>query len=180
MYRLFDWQCQRCKARNEHLNKVPAGEDSPSSAVLWCPTCATDTPHDRLMSAPARYCGEDYHNPKMRGSRFDTLGHEAMPRLPPTPGMREHTAKINAIGRSLPDDIVGSDRRIEASRKAGKGPDISDIMSHHNKPEVREVKEARAQVRARNKRKRERVAALSAPGNTVNMRRDKCAGDPKI
>ncbi len=94
--------------------------------------------------------------------------------------MREHTAKINAIGRSLPDDIVGSDRRIEASRKAGKGPDISDIMSHHNKPEVREVKEARAQVRARNKRKRERVAALSAPGNTVNMRRDKCAGDPKI
>jgi hypothetical protein len=119
-------------------------------------------------------------NPAMHGSRFDTLGHETIPDLPPTPGVREHAAKVNEIARSLPGDVVGDRRRIEASRMAGPGPDAADVMAHHAKPEIKEIKAARARVKARNKRKRERAKALAQPGSTVNMRRDKCEGDPKI
>lgn len=177
MYRLDDWECAECGAIRESLEDDSARKAR--EAVIDCDECGEATRHEWRMSMPAPYTGEQVRNPICHGGEFDTVGKEKPPRLPEFQAHQEHTRKLTAAIAQLPDNA--SDKEIRAvHREVGKdAPSMADWRSHISKPEWKETKAERDQVKKRNKVKRERLAALKA-GGTVNMRRDKVAGDPKI
>ena len=173
MLRLYDWDCRRCGAIGEHLVRVDSGTAPPKESTLPCPACNQDTPHERRLSLPAPYLGEKVHNICVYGGSNDTMGYKALPKLPKVPGADNVNRKFNeylAQGASPKD----------AYRDTWKDtPDLADYNSVCNKPEVREIEKERSRIMKENIKKRERARALKSGAN-INMRQDKCAGDPVI
>lgn len=178
-FRFYDWECGVCSARREALLWVDGGSEPDKRTKLRCDKCGRITTHTRLVSLPAPYTGEQVHNPMVTGGRYDTMGHEPMPDVPTNRHLAEHQARCSAALASLPDSLSPQERHRAVCAAVGSSPNVCDIQSHYNKPEVKEVLAERNKIKQRNKQKRARAAAL-ASGAPVNMRRDRCPGDPKI
>jgi hypothetical protein len=171
---MYDLQCQGCG----HVHESLAAYNASGFYLRVCPGCRKEKQHKRLPSLFAPYMGERVLNPQVSGGKFDTMGQGKVTRLPPFRAALEHDAKVNAKMRELGDGATREAAR-EVLREAGPGPSMADWRDHLKKPEVKEAKRQRAEDIKRNKQKRARAGAL-ARGETVNMRRDRLPGDPKI
>lgn len=177
MYRLFDFECDSCGTRAEALVSVPAGESPPKSIEADCWMCECVTGHSRIMPLVARYLGEKVFNPAVYGGRFDTMGHQALPSLPDVPGWSEAERQAETALRDLPDNHT-LDQRREALRSV-EFPGADAYMELAAKPETKEIKRERKRIAEQNAQKKQRAAAIRR-GDNVNMRTDRCAGDPKV
>lgn len=92
MYRLYDFECGACGARDEHLVDVPRCEPVPRVITADCRHCAQECEHERIVSLPAPYMGERLCNPLVHGGRFDTTGNRALTPLPDLPAGVEHNS----------------------------------------------------------------------------------------
>ena len=151
MLKLYDWECQRCGAIQEHAVEVPAKMLAALSMRAGCRRCKTRTTHKRLMSAPAPYVGEKTVNPRFGGGSGarDTLGMVRGPSLP-----------------ELPDELC-------------KTGDVAGIREFFGRPEYKEIERQRKVIAKQNAAKQKRNKAMKA-GWHINMRRDRLPGDPKI
>lgn len=174
MFRLFDWECQVCGFVEEHLAIVPQGEPPPRTIQAACARCRKATIKDRLFPLPAKYLGECECNAVVRGGKYDTAGMRKLERLPELPGEAEHQRRCTEVAAKISDP---AERRQAVLAMAKEGPQAADYAAHFNKPEYREVERRRAKTKRENRAKQKRLAALRR-GERVNMRRDKCAGDP--
>jgi hypothetical protein len=120
--------------------------------------------HERRISCPAPYMGEKVLNPMVSGGGFDTTGHKALPALPEFKDSGE-------VFRDDPRSEASPGNRGKVAREA--------LTEHFQSSDFKEAKRARAAVKAENKQKQKRAAAIRR-GENVNMRRDRCAGDPAI
>jgi hypothetical protein len=87
-WRQYDWECGECGDRRADLVWVDHGKDPPSQAELRCEYCFAEfeeTPHTRLISAPAVYTYDRPYAPMVSGGKFDTMGQRELPKLPPLP-----------------------------------------------------------------------------------------------
>lgn len=154
-FRSYDWECTQCGCVAWHLVDVPHGELPPRTAELPCLECDEMTEHDKVISLVAAYMGEKMLNPIVHGGKFDTAGRRELPSMP-------------AFDNLPPDASISARKeRVDAYRE------------RFQSNEWREMKRERAAIRAENAQKRQRLAAI-ARGDNINMRRDKCAGDPKV
>ena len=180
MLRLWDWECSGCRTRQEHLIEVPKGQWVPKVAQFDCPVCGEVTHQGRLMSAPAPYMGEKTLNPIVRGGRFDTAGNQELPELPQCPGEAEAQAKASRAIASLPPTATREEIRAAAFEASDScRPKLDDYAAHFESPAYKDADKRRAEVAKRNAKKRKRLRALKR-GENVNMRRDRCAGDPNL
>jgi hypothetical protein len=173
--RLYDWQCEDCGSVSERLVTVPHGEAPARSYELECLACADYTDHTRLISPPARYMGEKVHNPMISGGRFDTTGHRPLPAYPDMAGEAEYNTRLQARLAEAP----ASERRAVMREMGNSAPSLYDYHEHMSKPEVREIAKERKRIASENKQKQKRLAALKR-GESVNFKRDRVAGDPKL
>jgi hypothetical protein len=151
MFRLYDFECTSCGWIRESVVQFDTDDSPPTHVFMHCPMCDTDENHKRIIvSMPAPYMGEKVLNPMVSGGQFDTVGNAPVAKLPDIP-------------KGLTDD--------------------KDISYAHrelfNSPEWKEAKAQRREDNRKNSEKRKRAAAIKAGAN-VNMRTDKCAGDPKL
>jgi hypothetical protein len=174
MFRLFDWECQVCGDKEEHLACVPSGESPPRTIDATCDACGKVTRKDRLFPLPAKYMGEAACNAVVRGGKYDTAGMRKLEKLPPLPGEAEHQRRCSEAAAKCE---TASEARQAVLAMAKEGPTAADYAAHFAKPEYREAERRRRRTQRENKQKQKRLAALRR-GEPVNMRRDKCAGDP--
>ena len=178
MLRLFDWLCIKCDLRSEGYVDVPHGETPPDTHDQVCPIHGV-TPHDRTVSLPAPYTGEHVRNPHVYGGSMDTMGCKPTMDLPDLPGANEHSAETIAKLRQIPDSAP-QEARYSVLREAAKSaPGGADYATMFETSEYKEVEKQRAHDIKLNKKKKERAAVLHSGGH-VNMRRDRCEGDPVI
>lgn len=175
MMRLFDWSCSSCGTRAEQLVRVPAGQDLVKRRALPCDPCGGYELHAVALSLPAPYMGERVINPMVRGGSFDTMGYRQQPALPDLPGEREHSERLSKALASAPV----SERRSVASEMSKTAPTMADYSALFSSPGYKEVVAERKRIRAENAEKRKRLAAIKR-GENINMRRDRCAGDPMV
>jgi len=174
MFRLFDFECQVCGTKEEHLMSVPSGELPGRTIETGCYECKRCTTWDRLISKPARYMGEAACAPVVRGGKYDTAGMRKLPRLPQLPGEAEHERRCSEVAAGISDP---TERRQAVLRMAKEGPQAADYARHFASAEYRDAEKRRRRVARENRQKKKRLAALRR-GEHVNFRRDKCAGDP--
>jgi len=180
MFRLFDWECHDCGRVIEEMIDVPRDEDPPTTIQHPCICCDGPAIFERLFPLPAPYLGEKVHNYAQCGGSFDTMGHRKLPSLPTAPGMAEHRREVERFTATLPSDMAPEQRANEVfSQFEGKGPSGADLQDHFQTPAFKKAKAERKKVRAQNAEKKRRASAI-AKGENVNMRYDKCAGDPDI
>lgn len=198
MFRLFDWECPGCSTRFAATINVPQGEKPQKTAEQTCPACDLTALMDRMyLSAPAPYMGEKVCNPKMMGGNFDTMGGARAPTLPKFAPIEEHNKKVGEFLSSKASDLVryedADGKKMsaplaqvptavlheEVKRAFPNAPRAEDLGDHVERPEYSELRGARKRVIARNKKKRQRAAALER-GENINFKRDRCEGDPKI
>lgn len=179
VFRFYDWQCTACDEQAERLTNVPHGEPVPRQDVMECHACGQFCLHERLMSAPAEYMGEKVHNPMVSGGRFDTMGMRRLPKLPDIDGAKQHREAIERDMRALGPDYSKDMAQQVHDHHAKSAPTMEDYSYHFKTPEYVEAKRARRKARKENLEKQKRAKALRKGAN-INMRRDKCAGDPRI
>lgn len=95
------------------------------------------------------------------------------------PGEAAHGAETSRRLAALGADASGAARMEVFRDQARTAPSIDDYKAHNSKPEIREIKAKRERVKASNRSKQARAAAL-ARGEKINFRNDKCVGDPRI
>ena len=172
-FRLYDHRCKDCSVSVEHLIDVPHGEKAPLESWLDCTMCGTTTLHARELSKPAAYMGEKAENPVMRGGSYDTAGFRQLPPLPDLPGEAERAsayAKAIESNPGVPEHEVL--RKVDA-------PSASDYKGLFQSKAWKQAKHDRELVTRENAAKRKRLRALQR-GEVVNMKRDRCKGDPKF
>lgn len=183
MYRFYDWRCTNCKAVTEHLVDVPDGKVPPKGKKLECPWCEGDHPHVRLLSVPAEVHCDKVHNPKVMGGEFDTLGHRPLPKLPELGGHdsnavdRSLSQKLACVSDNAPPEVAHE--IVRAHNKDKGGPELCDYKKHFESSDWKFAKLKQDEVKEQNRQKKARRRALER-GEPVNMRRDKCAGDPSF
>ena len=180
MWKPVDFECEICGFKREEFVDVPVGGERPSTHRFSCPGCNGElTLHHSVIGLPAPYMGEKILNPQMFGGNFDTMGAREFEPLPDLPGQEEHSAKIRKAMSQLPDTATSQERKAAFSDACRDAPTSADYSSMFSKPEYKEVEQVNAEIAKQNKAKRKRAKAISR-GENVNMRRDKCPGDPKI
>lgn len=192
-FRYSDFECTKCGTVDAKLYETPHGMPKPKFAILECRNCETERLQERLISMPAQYMGEKTLNPNMRGGNYDTMGHAPMPDIPDLPGAKEHDQRLAAELATVPDGPsavkdangkeslteLGETRKAIITKHRNNAPSEADYHAHLHKPEVSEIFKERDVIKKQNREKRQRSAAIKR-GENINMRRDKCAGDPKI
>lgn len=180
MFRLYDFECLECGNIQEILVDTPRGE-SPSKITQGdCETCEATTSFERRLSLPAPYMGERVLNPVMHGGRFDTAGMRDLPDLPDLPGETERQAKVAAKIDAMGVDKMPARERSRAIVGASSdAPSSNDYRSLFESREYKRAKRDRELINSENAEKRKRHAAIKR-GENINMRRDRCKGDPKI
>ncbi len=179
MWKPVDWECEKCNQPHEETVWIPHGGERPAKADFLCPHCKSISTHTSVLGLPAPYMGEKMLNPRMYGGRCDTMGHVEHEKLPDLPGQAEHSEKIRKAMSQLPDSATSKERKSvfsEACKDAPSSADYSDLFS---KPEYKEVEARNEQITKENTSKQKRAKAI-ASGENVNMRRDKCPGDPNM
>jgi len=178
MWKPVDFECDECGHTHEETIWIPSGGERPEIAVFECPLCG-DVPHHSVMGMPAPYMGEKVLNPMMYGGNYDTMGAvEPMP-LPDLPGQAEHSAKIRRAMRALPDNATSADRKAAFADACRDAPSSADYATLFETSEYKAVEKANKRIDETNKAKRKRAKAIAC-GENVNMRRDKCPGDPNV
>ena len=178
-FKLIDFACSVCGHEMESLVDVPAGSERPKWRSDWCPVCETHTHQDALIGMPAPYMGERVCNPEMYGGEFDTMGAKELPKLPDLPGQAEHQAKLRQRMRSVPDTASRAEAQAAFAEASKDAPSSADYASLFASKEYKHAEAERARIKKQNEQKRARAAAMRR-GENVNMKRDKCAGDPNI
>jgi DNA-directed RNA polymerase subunit RPC12/RpoP len=151
MLKLWDYQCLVCGHIHERLAKT-----APSTMRLRCPRCQCKTKHEKRFPLVAEYHGEKTHNPVVYGGRFDTMGAVKPNKLPPLP--------------------VGDPETDPVSGRTSRGVTFDQLYDYTKAN--RELIHANREIKKQNLAKKKRAAALKR-GEAVNMRRDRCIGDPK-
>lgn len=183
MWRPVDFRCDVCGSDLEEFVYIPIGGERPSEMILHCHRCNDVTIHHSVIGLPAPYMGEKILNPQMYGGTYDTMGAREMEDLPDLPGQAEHSAKMRKSLSKFSDAEWSSMPKRERDAAIGEAckdaPSSADYASLFAKPEYKEVEHANQEIAKQNRSKRKRAKAI-ARGENVNMRRDKCPGDPKI
>lgn len=178
MFRLYDFVCTQCKVKDEHLVDTPHGEKVALLIRDWCYQCNDTVDHERVMSMPAPYMGEKVVNPIMHGGKNDTAGKKALPPLPELKGEAEYQAKLGAeIAKASSGGREAVNEVLE--RMSGEAPSSADYGTLFDSKEYKKAEKRRARAKAENDEKKKRLKAIRR-GEQVNMKRDKCRGDPKI
>lgn len=180
MYRLIDWECDRCKyCITGGLTDIPHGTERPKTRVDECPVCEADTPQHSVMGAPAKYMGDKVHNPMIYGGACDTMGCKELEPLPELPAGLDHSVKLRESLKGISPATPKAEAN-KAFRDACKdAPTSDDYAAHFKRPDWIEANARNDKIKAENAQKRARLKA-GLGGQEVNMRVDKCAGDPKI
>jgi hypothetical protein len=107
--RFDDWECLCCGLKHEALvywdgrcevcgkshGKIIKIDDSDhalqrrSKADVECPRCDEETPHERRISAPAKYTYDLPFAPEVYGGKNDTMGLRRPPPLPELPAGKD-------------------------------------------------------------------------------------------
>ena len=179
MYRLYDFECGKCGRVAEHLIDVPRGEKAYARYSLFCRAgCSpfAETGHNRLATQLfAKYLKDREHNPRVFGGRFDTAGKQELPKLPKLPGIDQHMTKARESSAMFGE----SPEARRQWRAQCDGPSLADFRAHSQTSEYQEIKRERKEIKKRNSAKQKRDRAIGR-GESVNMRWDKLAGDPKL
>lgn len=179
MWRPIDYRCCECKRIHEEMVWVSSGTARPKSGVFVCPSCEDETTHESVIGLTAPYMGEKVLNPEMYGGTCDTMGAVQHMPLPDLPGQEEHSAKIRKAMSQLPDSASSKERKSVFSEACKDAPSSADYQSLFSKPEYKEVEAVNDKITKENTAKRKRAKAMRR-GENVNMRRDKCPGDPNM
>ena len=179
MWKPVDFKCSSCGATHEETVWVPQGDPRPSTTCCDCPACGDTCPHDSVLGLPAPYMGEKILNPQMFGGAYDTMGARELHDLPDLPGQQEHSAKLRAAMSQLPDNATSQERKAVFSEACKDAPSSADYETMFQSPEYKEKSAANEQIKKENKAKQTRAKAI-ARGENINMRRDKCPGDPNM
>lgn len=185
MWKPVDYQCQNCGCDHEETVWIPHGGERPAAAEFVCPYCGIGDDgdgrreHHAIMGLPAPYMGEKILNPPMYGGTYDTMGAREMQDLPDLPGQAEHSAKLRKAMAALPDTATSEERKAVFGDACKDAPSSADYASLFKTPEYKEAERANKQIATENAAKRKRAKAI-AKGENVNMRRDKCPGDPNV
>jgi hypothetical protein len=131
------------------------------------------------MGLPAPYMGEKVCNPLARGGVCDTMGERELLPLPDLPGAEEHSEKMRQRLKGLPDNASEKEKDAAFEAATRDAPSCADYATMFESKEYKEVERKNNQIKKENAAKKKRADALKR-GETVNMKRDKCIGDPKI
>lgn len=155
MFRRYDWECQVCGAWFERLVKFPQGDPAPKTL--------------------GEVEDEDLECPKCTG---DASTAERLISCPAEyHGERDLSPRVFG-GRF---DTMGQ-KQVERPKEVGFMPtraSYEEARNFVNRPIYKEWRAEKQAVRKENKAKRARAAAKER-GETINFRRDKLPGDPKI
>lgn len=181
MFRLYDFECEICGDKKEHLVDVPNGEKPPKETKIYC-DCRPNHPlgifHKRVVSKPARYMGECYCAPQVNGGEFDTMGMKELLPTPDLPGQDKYQELVAKRMEGVRENASPDEVR-QAFRDATKdAPSSSDYAALFQTSEYKEARRVNEKIKEENKQKRKRAAALKK-GENINFKKDKCLGDPK-
>jgi hypothetical protein len=180
MWKPIDFECDVCGFKHEEFFDIGMGAERPTHTVLACPGCNGElTMHHSVIGLPAPYMGEKVLNPRMYGGNYDTMGAREFEPLPDLPGQEEHSAKLRKAMSQLPDTASSAERSAVFREACNDAPSSADYASLFARPEYKEAERANKEIAKQNASKRKRAKAI-ARGENVNMRRDRCPGDPKI
>jgi hypothetical protein len=83
MFRLYDWECNKCETVIDAMIDVPHGEAPRDNAQFYCLICKRVRPMTRCqVNLIAEYHGERVLNPIVHGGEFDTAGAAKVPMVP--------------------------------------------------------------------------------------------------
>lgn len=177
--KLIDFQCRKCQSVSEELIILREGDRRPKQRIAYCMPCNEETEQDAIMGLPAPYMGEKVCNPEMYGGECDTMGFKPMPDLPDLPGAEEHAEKVRQRMRKIPDNAPKHVKEAALNEAARDAPSSADYARLFETKEYKDAEKQRERIAKENKAKRKRAKAILS-GENVNMKRDKCAGDPAI
>jgi len=166
-WRLDDWACEKCGSRHEEMTDKA---DTRRAVPLLCQVCGEETPHIRLMSAPAPYRRERiqaHENVRIKGGKYDTEGFKQGPRVPDLPGADEADAKTAAALAALPSDASPADRDATLREASRDSPSGADYIAHMRKPEIMELSREHKAIAEANAQKRMRAKLIDAGQTTV-------------
>jgi hypothetical protein len=123
--------------------------------------------------------GEKILNPNVYGGTYDTMGAKEFRPLPELPGSEEHSKLMKQRIREIPEGLSAKDHKKAMCESMAGCPSSADYATHFERPEYKETEAANKRIAEHNTEKRERAAAIKR-GENINMRRDKCAGDPNM
>jgi len=180
MFRLYDWECPKCGFVAEGVVEFPQGAPPPLSQGMFCGSCGKTSQHRRMLPKVGKYLKDRSFNYAMCGGNYDTMGYKQGPSLPDLPGSPEFDQKCQDFVSTLPMNLPPKKIHQEVESKfGGEAPTLDDYGHHFRTKEYQEAKAERERVKAENRQKRKRAAAIKR-GDDISMHTSKCAGDPNI
>jgi hypothetical protein len=179
MFRLYDFECIECGTLNEHLVEVPHGSTVELGQILFCSLCGKYTLHSWRLSIPAKYLGECWCAPQIRGGAYDTMGEKEHIPTPDLPGQAEYQEKLAERLRGVREHASSQEFKSAWAEATRDAPSSSDYATLFSTPEYKEAVRVNNQITEENEGKKKRAAAIRR-GENVNFKKDKCFGDPKL
>ncbi len=178
-FKLIDFRCDECGHEMESLVDVPHDSKRPTWRSTTCKECGSITRQSALIGLPAPYMGERVCNPQQYGGPCDTMGHKEPPPLPDLHGASEHRAKLAERMRDVPNNAPRKEAQAAFAAASHDAPSSADYATLFASKEYKSAEAERTHIQKQNEQKRARASAI-AKGENINMKRDKCAGDPNL